>query len=113
MRGKSPFQVLMRDLQEEIEALTTGGYGVIVGGDFNQDPSRGGAGWRQLEAWAGRCGLVDGCATCVSAGACQCEWARSLVGRERPDARAMRWGAQRRAKRAERLFACRSVSLRK
>ena len=30
----------------------------------------------------------------VSAGACQCEWARSLVGRERPDARAIRWGAQ-------------------
>ena len=52
----------------------------------------------------------------VSAGARQCEWARSLAGRERSDARAVRWGAQsaqRGAKRAERLFTCRSLSLRK
>ena len=38
--------------------------------------------------------LVAGLEVCVSAGVRQCEWARSLAGRERPDARAVRWGAQ-------------------
>ena len=35
-----------------------------------------------------------GLVSSVSAGARQCEWARSLEGRERYDARAIRWGAQ-------------------
>ena len=58
-RGKTPFTMLLHDLEVEIRKLQGEGCTIIVGGDFNQREHGGGVGWEQLVKWRKKLRLGD------------------------------------------------------
>jgi hypothetical protein len=50
-RGKTPFTMLLHDLEVEIRKLQGEGCTITAGGDFNQREHGGGVGWEQLVKW--------------------------------------------------------------
>ena len=58
-RGKTPFTMMLHDLEVEIRKLQGEGCTIIVGGDFNQREYGGGVGWEQLVKWREKMRLGD------------------------------------------------------